>query len=333
MPMSERDEGLCRWGSGAAESRLRSEIGTRDASDVDMHANQLTVSLETVRKLVDEQFPEWRGLPIRGVASQGTVNALFRIGDKFLARFPLEPGDVGSTWRSLQSEAQAARELLGRTRFPTPEPVALGEPGAGYPLPWSVQTWLPGTLATDEDPGESVAFAHDLAEFIYGVRAIDTRGRAFSGRGRGGGLRSHDAWMETCFERSEQLLDVPQLRRTWAIMRVLPRSARDVMTHGDLIPGNVLVSNGRLAGVIDVGGMGPADPALDLVGAWHLLEAGPRQVLRDDLKCEDLEWERGKAWAFEQSMGAVWYYVESNPAMSLMGQRTLQRIMADTPSS
>jgi aminoglycoside phosphotransferase (APT) family kinase protein len=298
-----------------------------------MHANQLTVSLETVRKLVDEQFPGWRGLPIRGVASQGTVNALFRIGEKFLARFPLEPGDVGSTWRWLHSEALAARELLGRTRFPTPEPVALGEPGAGYPLPWSVLTWLPGTVATDEDPGESVVFAHDLAEFIHGVRAIDTGGRAFSGRGRGGELRSHDAWMETCFERSEQLLDVAQLRRTWATMRVLPRSARDVMTHGDLIPGNVLVSSGRLAGVIDVGGLGPADPALDLVGAWHLLDAGPRQVLRDDLTCEDLEWERGKAWAFEQSMGAVWYYVESNPAMSLMGQRTLQRIMADTSSS
>jgi aminoglycoside phosphotransferase (APT) family kinase protein len=135
--------------------------------------------------------------------------------------------------------------------------------------------------------------------------------------------------METCFERSEQLLDVPRLRRTWAIMRVLPRSARDVMTHGDLIPGNVLVSDGRLAGVIDVGGMGPADPALDLVGAWHLLEAGPRQVLRGDLKCEDLGWERGQAWAFEQAMGAVWYYVESNPAMSLMGQRTLQRLQAN----
>jgi hypothetical protein len=43
-----------------------------------------------------------------------------------------------------------------------------GEPGAGYPLPWSVQTWLPGTVATDEDPGESAAFAHDLAEFIHG---------------------------------------------------------------------------------------------------------------------------------------------------------------------
>jgi len=296
---------------------------------VAMHANQLTVSPQTVRDLVNEQFPAWRGLPIREVVSQGTVNALYRIGGRLLARFPLEPRDVESARRWLQSEAQAARELLGRTRFPTPEPVALGEPGAGYPLPWSVQTWLPGTVATDEDPGGSVAFAHDLAEFIHGVRAIDTRGRAFRGRGRGGDLRSHDAWMEKCFGRSEHLLDVPQLRRAWAIMRVLPRTARDVMTHGDLIPGNVLVSDGRLAGVIDVGGMGPADPALDLVGAWHLLEAGPRQVLRDDLECCDLEWERGKAWAFEQSMGAVWYYVESNPAMSLMGRRTLRRIMAD----
>jgi aminoglycoside phosphotransferase (APT) family kinase protein len=319
-------------GFGGAESRLRSKTGTRDAFCVAMHANQLTVSPQTVRELVDEQFPAWRRLPVRGVASQGTVNALFRIGGELLARFPLEPGDVESVGRWLESEAQAARELLGRTRFPTPEPVALGEPGAGYPLPWSVQTWLPGTVATDEDPGESAAFAHDLAEFIHGVRAIGTRGRAFGGTGRGGDLRSHDAWMETCFGRSEHLLDVPRLRRAWAAMRVLPRTARDVMTHGDLIPGNVLVSDGRLAGVIDVGGMGPADPALDLVGAWHLLEAGPRQVLRDDLESGDLEWERGKAWAFEQSMGAVWYYVKSNPPMSLMGRRTLHRIMADASS-
>jgi len=107
-----------------------------------------------------------------------------------------------------------------------------------------------------------------------------------------------------------------------------------VLTAKLLPPGRrVLVCGGRLAGVIDVGDLGPADPALDLVGAWHLLEARPRQALRDDLECTDLEWERGKAWAFEQSMGAVWYYVESNPAMSLMGQRTLHRIMADASSS
>jgi aminoglycoside phosphotransferase (APT) family kinase protein len=236
-----------------------------------MHANQLSVSLETVRELVDDQFPRWRGLPIRHIASQGTVNAIFRIGDHLAARFPLQPGDVGETRRWLEAEAEAARELVGRTRFPTPEPVAVGEPGAGYPLPWSVQTWLPGVVATEEDPGASVGFAHDVAEFISDVRAIDTGGRTFSSGGRGGDLQSHDAWMETCFRRSEELLDVVKLRRMWAVMRSLPRGAApDVMIHGDLIPGNVLVSNRRLAGVLDVGGLGPADSAVDLVGAWHL---------------------------------------------------------------
>lgn len=315
-------------------STLRPKIKMRDAAGVQMHANQLAVPVEAVRKLVDEQFPEWRSLPIRSFPAHGTANAIFRIGDQLAARFPLELRAVESARRWLAAEAEAARELVGRTRFRTPEPVALGEPGAGYPLPWSVQTWLPGVVATDDNPAESVAFAHDLAEFINDVRAIDTRGRTFSGGGRGGDLQAHDAWMETCFENSERLLDVPRLRGMWAVMRNLPRSAADdVMSHGDLIPGNVLVANGRLAGILDVGGLGPADPALDLVSAWHLLEAGPRQALREDLGCDDLEWERGKAWAFEQAMGAVWYYVESNPAMSRMGQRTLERILADKSSA
>ena len=91
----------------------------------------------------------------------------------------------------------------------------------------------------------------------------------------------------------------------------------------------MLVSDGRLTGILDVGGLAPADPALDLVGAWHLLEAGPRTALREDLKGDDLEWDRGKAWAFEQAMGLVWYYADSHPAMSRMGRRTLERIMAD----
>jgi aminoglycoside phosphotransferase (APT) family kinase protein len=230
----------------------------------------------------------------------------------------------------LESEADAARELLGRTRFRTPEPVAVGEPGEGYPLPWAVQTWLPGTVATDEDPGRSMGFARDLAEFIEGVRAIDTRGRTFRGRGRGGDLRSHDEWVEVCFERSGDLLDVPRLRELWHDLRDLPREDDDVMTHGDLIPGNVLVARGRLSGVIDVGGLGPADPALDLVGAWHLLEPVPRRAFRDALGCDDLQWRRGRAWAFEQSMGLVWYYVESNPTMSRLGLRTLARLTEDS---
>lgn len=291
-----------------------------------MHADQLNVSLTTVRALIDEQFPEWRALKITQVAAKGTVNAIFRIGAGLAARFALQRQDPAAAREGLRTEAAAARELLGRTRFRTPEPVAIGQPGHGYPLPWSVQTWLPGHVATGD--GEPEAFAEDLAEFIHDVRSIPTDGRTFRGKGRGGDLHTHDAWLETCFQHSVNILDVPRLRRMWTQMRELPRgSAPDVMNHGDLIPANVLVSEGRLAGVIDVGGLGPADPGLDLVSAWHLLEPGPRAALRRALKSDDLEWERGRAWAFQQAMGLVWYYAESNPPMSQLGRRTLARIV------
>lgn len=298
-----------------------------------MHVDQLVVSTPTVQSLVAEQFPHWAQLPVRPITSEGTVNAIFRLGDHLAIRLPLQNEEPSRVWQRLQTEADAALELAGRTRFPVPEPVALGSPGAGYPLPWSVQTWLPGTTATDDDPGNSDAFAHDLAEFILEVRDLDTRGRKFSGAGRGGDLRSHDAWMETCFARSAQLLDIAALRRLWERLRALPRHTRDVMTHGDLIPGNVLVADGRLLGILDVGGLAPADPALDLVGAWHLLEDGPRNLLRQDMRCDDLGWSRGMAWAFEQAMGLVWYYADSNPSMSFTGRRTLTRLLAAEQAS
>lgn len=293
-----------------------------------MHSDELRIDAAVVRDLVDTQFPQWRDLPVRRVNSPGTVNAIFRLGDRLAARFPLRRADPAATRRELASEAAAARELAAATRFPVPLPAALGEPGPGYPLPWSVQTWLPGRTGDEDDPSGEVTFASDLAEFIAAVRAADTRGRAFTGRGRGGDLKDHDDWMRTCLRRSEGLLDVGLLTQMWTVFRELPREAPDVMSHGDLTPGNVLTAGGHLAGVLDVGCYGAADPALDLISAWNLLQAGPRQVLRTALRCTSLEWERGKAWAFQQAMGLVWYYADSNPVMSRLGRTTLDRIMS-----
>lgn len=295
-----------------------------------MHDDQVDVTAETVAVLIREQFPQWSGEEIRLLPSTGTVNAIFRIGDGLSARFPLRLADAAETRTVLEREARASAELVRVSPFPTPEPVALGEPGVGYPMPWSVQTWLPGTVATDTtdaDPSASDAFAHDLATLITALRKADTQGRCFSGGGRGGVLTDHDAWVEECFRESEGMLDVPRLREMWSRLRELPREGADVMSHSDLIPGNVLVAGDRLSGLLDAGGFGPADPALDLISAWTLLRRGPREVLRRTLGCDDLEWERGKAWAFEQAMGLVWYYVETNPTMSDLGRRTLDRLL------
>lgn len=293
-----------------------------------MHDDQIDLPSDVAERLIRERFPQWNDLAVRRVATEGTVNAIFRIGDDLAARFPLRAENPDQLLVALESEANAALELASCSPVPTPEPVAMGAPGPGYPLPWSVQTWLPGETATVADPSMSLGFAEDLARFISALRQADTRGRRFSGEGRGGHLPDHDEWLDICFEESKDLLDTDRLRALWRELRALPEDGSDVMSHGDLVPGNVLVRDGRLAGVLDAGGFAPADPALDLVAAWHLLDTERRARLRELLDCGDIEWRRGIAWAFQQAMGLVWYYIDSNPPMSRLGRRTLDRILA-----
>jgi aminoglycoside phosphotransferase (APT) family kinase protein len=263
------------------------------------------------------------------VRPSGTVNAIFRIGTGLAARFPLRVEDPRECFARLEREAQAARDFAAVSAVPAPVPLAIGEPGEGYPLHWSVQSWLPGTVATPTGLAASEPFAEQLAAFIRSLRAAHTRGRRFAGTGRGGDLTDHDAWMATCLLESTQLLDTHAVGELWATLRELPRVDTDVMSHQDLIPANLLVDGERLTGVLDCGGFGPADPALDLVAGWHLLDAGPRAVLRTALQCDDTQWLRGKAWALEQAMGLVWYYRSSHPEMSALGRSTVARILAD----
>ena len=296
-----------------------------------MHDDEHYLRDEAAAALVAAQFPRWAQEPVRRLCPSGTVNAIFRIGDRFTARFPLQGTDPKEARRRLEAEAGASAAFARGCPFPAPRPVGLGRPGHGYPLPWAVQTWVDGVDASQQSTGVGDAFARDLAALVTALRGDDTRGRTFSGPGRGGHLPDHDRWVQECLQRSEHLLDVPRLTALWDRFRVLPRGDADVMSHGDLIPANVLVADSRLAGVLDGGGYGPADPALDVIAGWHLLDDGPRAVFRAELGVGDLEWERSKAWAFEQALGAVWYYVDTNPEMARMGRRTLAGIVASAP--
>jgi len=296
---------------------------------VAMHEDELALSDDVVRGLIARQFPQWAGLAVRRVESGGTVNAIFRIGDGLAARFLLRARDPGVAAALLERETESSRRFAECSPFPAPRPVAIGEPGDGYPLPWSVQTWLPGSVAAVDIDG-SVGLAGDLARLVRALRGADTGGRRFQGARRGGHLPDHDAWMEECFEKSGDLLDVPRLRRLWDYFRGLPRVSADVMSHGDLQPLNVVVAGGRLAGVLDTGDFAPADPALDAMAGWYFFGDGAREVFRGELGCDDLEWERSKAWCFQQALGAIWYYVDTNPAMHRMARLALGRVVANT---
>lgn len=290
-----------------------------------MHDDQHHIDLGTARRLVAAQLPQWASLPMSAVAGAGTVNAIVRIGEDLAARFPLQGTDATDVRAALEAEGSALHELTECIPFDTPQQVAVGEPGEGYPLPWSVQTWIPGEVATPTGLAEAGDLAEDIAEVIAALRAQPTGGRRFSGGGRGGDLRDHLAWVRRCLDENDALLDTAPLRALWEDLIDLPRADDDVMSHGDLIPFNLVVREGRLVGVLDPG-FGPADPALDLVAAWHLFDAPAREVLRARLGCDDVEWARGAAWALVQALGLPWYYDTTNPQMAALGRSTLTRL-------
>lgn len=291
-----------------------------------MHDDQIPISQEQIAALVADQLPAFDGLEIAPVEGDGTVNAIYRIGTAVTARFPLRYDGADRVLRRLRREMAASVEFVLACPVPAPEPLHVGSPGHGYPLPWTTQSWLPGSTATPTSCEGSAELARDLTDVLEHLRDWDTRGRRFRGSGRGGVLSDHDAWVEECITRSEGLVDTGAMRAMWSRFRQLPREDPDAMCHGDLIPSNILVAAGRLTGLLDTGGLRAADPALDLVGAWHLLADEPREQLRRDLDCSDLQWNRGMAWAFEQAIGAYWYYRHSNPTMANMGRTTLERL-------
>src|SRR4051812_14910594 len=103
-------------------------MAVRDPRPV-MHDDELDITDELGTRLIATQFPQWQTLPIRRVASDGTVHAIFRVGHDLSARFPLRAEDDTASARCrLEREQAAAAEFAANCPFPAPTPVAVGEP-------------------------------------------------------------------------------------------------------------------------------------------------------------------------------------------------------------
>jgi len=292
-----------------------------------VHNGQVSVNLATVQKLIAAQFPHFQHLHIERVPLLGTVSTIFRLGTELSIRFPLLGTAPEEVERTLQKEAEAMHEFAAFCPFETPTPLAIGKPAYGYPLPWTLHTWIAGDVGTPEGHASSSELVLDVIELIQSLRRAPVAGRPFSGAGRGGALKDHDAWVDMCLSKSGHLFDVRRLASLWAEFRQLSPPKDLGMCHKDLIPANLVIRQHRLVGILDAGGFGPADPSLDLVAAWHLFDEERREVMRVSLNATPEEWKRGAAWALEQSLGLGWYYEISNPDMSNLGVSTIRRIL------
>lgn len=308
-----------------------------------MHPDQVPTDAALVRRLLAGQFPQWADLPVEPVTSSGTDHDIYRVGDDLSVRLP----------RIAWATGQAAKEAVWLPRLAphlplaVPVQLAMGHPAEGYPFAWSVYEWVGGTDAaglvaagtdaaatsSSTDPGDLERAAVDLAAFVTALRRIDTTGAPRRPTGaRGAPLAELDQQVQESIDQLGVRVDAAAARRSWEQSLGAPSwPGPDVWLHGDLLPGNLIVSGRRLTAVIDFGALGVGDPACDLQPAWNVFTGTSRLRYRDELAVDDASWLRGRGWALYQAVSALPYYWDTNPGMVAQATRALAEVLADDP--
>ncbi|BCJ33909.1 phosphotransferase [Actinocatenispora thailandica] len=290
-----------------------------------MHDDQLDLTEADVAALVAERFPRWRALPVRRVGSHGTVNAMYRLGAELVLRFPLRPDDGAE----LRAERDHAALLAPHLPLPVPETVEFGAPDDRYPGWWSVCRWLSGESGDRRPIADQVGVATMLGSFVSALRGVDTGGRVVPTSGRGSPLSTVDDDVQCALADSAALADTGRLGAIWAdCLAADAYAGAGVWLHADLMPGNLLLRDGALAAVLDLGTVRVGDPAVDLMPAWNAFDAAGRAAYRAVVGVDDATWSRGRGWALAQAIVALPYYVHTNPVMADAARRTLAAILA-----
>ena len=292
-----------------------------------VRAEEVETSVELVRGLVAAQFPQWAGLAISRVSADSTDHDMYRLGEDLAVRAPRRAGAV----EAMGKEHLWLPRLAERLPTPVPLPVARGESADGYPYPWAVVRWIEG--APPGGPEADVEVARDLGAFVVALHGIEAGEGPRPGAHnfwRGVPLKVRDRSMRERFEWLSDLADIGEITAAWDEALALPAWDRPpVWIHGDLQGGNLLVREGRLAGVIDWSALGVGDPAGDLSPAWNLFEGPARAAFREAVAVDEATWRRGRTWALIEGVLALSYYRGKNEAIAAAGRRTIDAVLGD----
>ncbi|WP_020574461.1 aminoglycoside phosphotransferase family protein [Actinopolymorpha alba] len=291
-----------------------------------MHADEVETDAALVRRLLAGQFPQWADLPIELVASYGTDHDIYRLGEHLSVRMPR----IGWATDQAVKEREWLPKLAPHLPLALPVQLAMGKPAEGYPFDWSVYEWLAGDNANGTiDDLEQAAV--DLAAFIAALRQIDTTGaHPRLPHRRGGPLIENDEGVRRSVAELGDRIDGKAALRSWQeSLDAQVWDGPEVWVHGDLLPGNLLVVNGRLAAVIDFGTLNVGDPACDLQPAWNVFTGESRNRFRTELDVDEASWLRGRGWALAQAVNALPYYWDTNPGIVRQASHALQQVLAD----
>lgn len=290
-----------------------------------VHPDEIKIDLRVVQRLLEVQFPQWAGLPLRRFPSYGTVNALFRLGDDLCVRLPRLLAEFPTyAIEQIHKDAEWLPRLSPHLPTQVPVVVGHGEPSEEYPYSWAIYRWLEGQSPLRA----TAALAREIAAFITALHGIDPVG-APSTISRAQPLAVHDSATRAALTHLHGEIDVPAATRAWERALEAPNWDKPpVWVHGDLLAANLLLRNGRLSAVLDWGSLCSGDPACDLMIGWSLLEP-VRDEFRAALDLDDATFERGRGWALSQAVVALPYYLHTNPPMVAHARSAISGVLAD----
>ena len=286
----------------------------------------LAVDASLVRRLVAAQFPRWKELLVRPVALSGWDNRTFHLGEELVVRMP-SGGEYATQVEKEQTWLPRLAPLLPRK---IPEPVAMGEPGEGYPWKWSIYRWLDGESAASVQISDMGEFASTLAHFLCALQRIDTTDGPLPGHHsffRGGPLATYTKETRRAIAALKGKIDDNAAHEVWERGLETTWQGEPVWVHGDVSAGNLLVKDGQLCAVIDFGQLAVGDPACDLAIAWTFFEGESREVFRKRLPLGIDTWARGRAWALWKALILAAGLASSNAPEYAHPWHTIQEVL------
>ncbi len=322
--------------------------------------------LTLARHLLTTQYPSLSTAEI-DLIGEGTDNYVFRVQPpKKRISLALRMPKHQQANQALFAEITLTHHLKEHVPYAIPTIVFQGQPSLDAANPfmysWSLWTWIDGVPATDFSPktgnesgdhnsddrnqandnqaNDNLAnnLANDIAEFSMALWAapIPETVRNLPSSYRVKSLLLQKDRFEASLVQLEESYDKAMLRSIFeaglAASSTINALENPVIVHGDMLPGNLLLSrhDHRLSGVIDFGMMGIGDLAVDLLPAWTMftpdIRAHYRAVLTRCPQFNDDLWIRGQAWATLIAVFIIPHYRGTSSDLVNVARRILDHI-------
>jgi len=288
------------------------------------------ITADLAARLVAEQFPQWAGLPVRRVEPGGWDNVTFHLGADLSVRLPSGPGYAGQVDKEHRWLPVMARQLP----LQIPQPLVRGVPGCGFPWPWSVYQWLPGTPLAESHITDQSTLAADLADFLAALYKIDPTGGPPPGKHscqRGAPVSVWDGEARQALKALDGEIDTALAAQVWEEALAAEWDGKPVWVHGDVADGNLLTEHGRLSAVIDFGCCAVGDPACDTVIAWTYFSGESREVFKQRLPVDRATWARGRGWALWKAMIVLVEALRDDPEDAWATKKVITEVLSDNP--